>query len=137
MSGDDLERIDGTILRMIGYCNDIAEIIHRSGDFQVFVSDFTYYNSAIFLLGQIGENTKQIYPWLSSNTDYDWSSVVRTRDLLYHNYSNVNYGRVWDMMNNDVPDVLQLLKELHEDIISRPLVSENRKKRRIFGLFKR
>ena len=62
----------------------------------------------------IGEASKQIpievkeaYP------DVEWKAVARMRDRLIHHYFGVDYGLIWDTIQEDIP----LLREQVTQII--------------------
>lgn len=112
MSGVDPERVRNTLEGMITYCERIAYHMHRFGGREEFMKDWSYQDACVMILGQIGESTKSIEPWLKAHRDYDWSLVIRFRDFAYHNYSKTKYGMVWKMISEDVPELLGILREL-------------------------
>jgi uncharacterized protein with HEPN domain len=112
MSGDDPERVRNTLESMIAYCERIAYHMHRFGGRNEFLKDWSYQDACVMILGQIGESAKTIEPWLVSHHGYNWSRVIRFRDFAYHNYSKTKYEMVWKMISEDVPELLDILKEL-------------------------
>lgn len=109
----DLERARDGITRISGYCDRIAFHMHRFGGRKEFLKDWSYQDSCIMILAQIGEEAKKIEPWLTaSRPDYDWKSVIRFRDFAYHNYPSTNYEIVWEIISKDIPELMNILSEI-------------------------
>ena len=112
MFGPDEERFYGSIEKLLEYCDRIAIYMHRFGGKDAFLTDMAYQDACVMVLGQIGETCKTIEPQLRTRSDYDWSTVIRFRDFIYHNYSSTRYDIVWGIMVNDIPAVQKILMKI-------------------------
>ena len=108
----DLERVRGSLDRMMDYCDRIAFHMHRFGGKEEFLKDWSYQDACVMILAQIGEEAKRIESWLKSKNTYGWSDVIRFRDFAYHNYQSTDYSIVWEIISIDVPQLYNVLKEL-------------------------
>jgi len=48
--------------------------------------------------------------------EIDWSAIIGMRHRLIHGYETVNYDIVWDAVQNDLPDLIERLDVLIEDL---------------------
>ena len=98
------------------FLNDVAEacgtIIERSRhrNFSDFVSNGEFRDSVILQLIILGESsnyltdrTKDLYPGAP------WREVIGLRNLLIHKYWTVDHLKIWKVVQEDVPQLLELL----------------------------
>lgn len=61
----------------------------------------------------IGEATKRLSPeFRQSHPQVPWKDIAGMRDIIVHNYDQINIQVVWDVVQNDLPDLLTLLNSL-------------------------
>lgn len=61
----------------------------------------------------IGEATKRLSPeFRQSHPQVPWKDIAGMRDIVVHNYDQINIQVVWDVVQNDLPDLLTLLNSL-------------------------
>ena len=62
-------------------------------------------NSAVLLkLMLIGEAIKRLSPdFRQAHADLDWKGYAGFRDVLIHQYDDVNLNTVWDIVSNELP----------------------------------
>ena len=80
--------------------------------FEDFMEDETLKRAVVRSLEIIGEATKKIpadfkVKW---NT-IPWKNMAGMRDRLIHDYIGVNYGIVWDVLKNKIPDMNKQISE--------------------------
>ena len=80
--------------------------------FEDFIEDETLKRAVVRSLEIIGEATKKIpadfkVKW---NT-IQWKNMAGMRDRLIHDYIGVNYGIVWDVLKNKIPDMNKQISE--------------------------
>ena len=64
----------------------------------------------------IGEAAKRIPDAMKSNyKNVSWKEIAGTRDRLIHDYGDVDFNGVWDIIKKDLP----LLKEQMKEIIKK------------------
>ena len=40
-----------------------------------------------------------------------WTQIIGMRHRLVHDYGNINYDVVWDVVENDLPDLISALEQ--------------------------
>jgi len=65
----------------------------------------------------IGEAVKKLPNDLK--TEYhqiEWKKIAGLRDILIHDYFGINYKILWDITQNQVPDLRDKIKKISKDI---------------------
>ena len=55
---------------------------------------------------RISQETREAHP------DIPWPKIIAMRNRLVHAYFEINLRRVWEVVQNDVPDLIALLEPL-------------------------
>ena len=131
---------------MIGYCEDVMYLRHRYSKKEYLSNKYTQYTFST-PLSQIGEHAKRIDVWLENHYRYEWSNVIRSRDLIDHHYSSVDFEILWGIIDNDIPELYDILKELYDKVDALPdedfrtitgrRVTESKPRKRIWNHFQR
>ncbi len=56
--------------------------------------------------GRISQKTKNAYPYVP------WRDMTRMRNIMIHEYDNVDLKIVWDTVQNDLPKLTEALKKI-------------------------
>ena len=65
----------------------------------------------------MGEATKRLSQELrSNNSDIPWRQMAGFRDMLIHDYSKIDVGEVWAVIDQDLPMIKPRLVELLEHV---------------------
>lgn len=68
-------------------------------------------DSMLFRMIQISENAKNLTEdYKNSNSDIPWSAMSGLRNRIVHDYGNVDLNVVFDTLKNDIPELLDILK---------------------------
>lgn len=68
-------------------------------------------------LGIIGEAVKNIPDeFRKQHPDIPWQDIAGMRDKLIHEYSGIKLGRVWNVIEKDLPDLKKNLGSLMKKI---------------------
>jgi uncharacterized protein with HEPN domain len=105
---DDLiyiEHILNSIDRIQSYIYDM--------DQTAFYSDFITQDAVVRQLEIIGEATKRIsQDFRNKNQDIPWTDIAGMRDVLIHDYIDVDFDIVWKTATESIPNLRDLLKRL-------------------------
>ena len=84
--------------------------------YKEFIHDDLHFDAVLRNLEVIGEAVKNIseetritYP------NVKWRKIAGYRDIVAHEYFGVNEETVWDIVKNQVPDLLEIVKTMLED----------------------
>ena len=84
--------------------------------YKEFIHDDLHFDAVLRNLEVIGEAVKNIseetritYPKVK------WRKIAGFRDIVAHEYFGVNEETVWDIVKNEVPDLLEIVKTMLEE----------------------
>ena len=100
---------------IVDYCDDIQEavdLIERSYD--RFIADKQSQYSIAFSIMQIGELVGKLSEELRASTkqEIDWPAVKGMRNIIVHDYGEVQLSVVWNVATLDIPP-LKAICEAH------------------------
>lgn len=99
------------------YLHHIRERCKRVGDCarsgrEEFFGNVVYQDAVMRNLEIIGEAAKRISPDLREQlTVLPWRQIAGLRDVLIHDYPNLDLERVWLIANRDVPELLRVIED--------------------------
>lgn len=97
---------------ILNSCARIGEII-KNLDFEAFKQDFTAQEALIFNLQVIGEATKNLSDELKfEHDDLPWADIAAMRNIIVHEYFNVDLGIVWQTAQTRIPELQKRVKEV-------------------------
>ena len=93
------------ILRINAYTKDLT--------FEQFLEDKKTQDAVVRNLEIIGEAAKNISEESKSRfPQIPWKDLAGVRDKLIHHYFGVNFDIVWNIVKQELPDVLSQLEEI-------------------------
>lgn len=102
---------------------DILEAIQRimeyTGEFEweIFISDYKTQDAVVRNLEIIGEAVKNISENLRLKyPKIPWREMAATRDRLTHHYFGVNQEIVWQIVQDDLPELLTQINHLLSEL---------------------
>ena len=110
----DKERVNKTVLKkIIGYCDNVGELIERFGSYENFVSDFAYQMAAGMCIIQIGELTTRLSEeFKERHSEIEWKPIKAVRNIFVHDYEETDFKMVWDALTDDIPDLKRKLEKI-------------------------
>jgi len=115
-------------LRDLSYLADMIEAIQHIFDYTegLVYSDFLEHTMArdavLRNIQVIGEATKRLSDGLRQNyPDVPWREIAGMRDKVIHDYFEVNYATVWDVIQADLPQLFHQVQAILEKIEDQPI----------------
>jgi uncharacterized protein with HEPN domain len=95
------------IIKIKRYCDDINASVERFGKSkEIFASDSDYRNSCAMSILQIGELANRLSENFRNQHDKIlWRQIVDMRNILAHDYVNLDLNRIWVSIETDIPEL--------------------------------
>jgi len=78
---------------------------------EVFFANAIYQDAVMRNLEIIGEAAKRISPELRDAIKLPWRQISGLRDVLIHDYPNLDLERIWLVASRDVPELLRAIDD--------------------------
>jgi len=88
-------------------CVRVQECVQAGRD--VFFGNAIYQDAAMRNLEIMGEAAKRISPELRESLKLPWRQIAGLRDVLIHDYPNLDLERIWLVASRDVPELLRAI----------------------------
>lgn len=63
----------------------------------------------------IGEATKRLSAeFKTRHSQIPWKDIAGMRDIVVHDYNRIDLETIWDVVQNDLPELIQFLNSLQE-----------------------
>lgn len=93
-------------------CN-IETFLAETDNFIAFASNKILCHAVIYNLQCLGENVYKLSKeFLESHPEIDWEAIEGLRHVLVHDYYQVSMERVWAIIQDDLPDLKDYLKNI-------------------------
>lgn len=107
---------DNLYIIHIGECISRIENYTKEGK-DAFFSDQKTQDAVLRNLQTLSEAAKQLSDTLKeSHPDIDWRGIVAFRNVLVHDYLGINFVRVWQIIENDLPALKQKIEVILKEI---------------------
>ena len=107
-----MSRDDAYLLDILQAARLALEYIHEA-TVEAFVEDVRLQDSVIRRLEIIGEAARRVseaarleYPQLP------WREMVAMRNIVIHEYNNLDLTIIWDAVKNDLPPLIEALQQI-------------------------
>ena len=106
------------INHMIKHIENIFSAQERFGnDYQEFISDKDYFNSVCMSLLQIGELANHLTKdFTAIYTSIPWKSIIGLRNIVAHEYGQLDTETVWATITDDIPELYEKFKKISASI---------------------
>lgn len=65
----------------------------------------------------IGEAIKNLPDWFRSKyPEIPWRNIAGARDIFIHGYFQVNLEKIWDIIQNNLPNLKQKIQKIKKDM---------------------
>lgn len=107
-----MSRDEGTLLDIVRAARLILEFTEGL-DRESFLGDAKTQSAVLHQLLILGEAVKRLsLEFRGKHPEVPWALVAGMRDVLIHEYNEVDLEEVWRATKRDVPDLLRLLQPL-------------------------
>ena len=98
--------------KMIAYGEKITAYC-KTETYDTFSKNTMLIEACVFNLSQIGELARKLdESFTAAHMDIPWSQLRGLRNRIVHDYEGVNLTLAWDIIHEDLPDLIQKLKQL-------------------------
>jgi len=77
-----------------------------------FLNDKILSSAVLFKFSVIGEAVIHVETSLLDKYEYTWHKVRAFRNLISHEYFNIKLDAVWDIIENDLPELKQIIETI-------------------------
>jgi len=111
--------MDNKNIRMIKKIIDYAEKILAycsALNKETFLGDHKLVEASVFNIIQIGEATRQLSDdFMTKYNNIPWNEICGLRNRIVHDYEGIDLPLIWDIICNDLLDLIRQLNEILED----------------------
>ncbi|NJR52107.1 MAG: DUF86 domain-containing protein [Leptolyngbyaceae cyanobacterium CSU_1_3] len=100
----------------------LLDIYNATQRILIFATDLTKANLAtneekqsaiLYQVIVVGEATKRLsIDFRNTYPNIPWKDIAGMRDILAHQYDRVNLDTLWDVIQNDIPELIELITPL-------------------------
>ena len=109
------EKDRGYLIDILQTCELIVKHTQNIS-FDAFMKNQEKQAAIIYWIEIIGEASKRISQTLKDHYKWiKWRKMAGMRDVLIHNYADVDYHIVWKVATVDIPDLMEQIKQVLKD----------------------
>ncbi|MCM1578306.1 MAG: DUF86 domain-containing protein [Ruminococcus sp.] len=100
------------------YAVKISEFVCECANEKDFINDLKTCSACSLYLIQIGELAKKQLSDEARNltSDIPWKRIYGLRNRIVHGYEDVNFTMIWDIINNDIPDLIKKISQTLDNV---------------------
>jgi len=103
------------IRKIISYAEKVVKYCEEVSDKDGFMRNTMLVESSVFNLSQIGELVNKLDSlFTSKHSDIPWRALYGLRSRIVHDYEGVNFSLVWDIVKDDLPELIIKLKSVND-----------------------
>ena len=113
MNNKDLHRLE----HIIEHANDLQSFLSQiNNDFSTYIDNPLYFNAINMSIAQIGELANGLSEEFRAETkeQIPWNGIRRMRNVLVHEYADVDAEQVWETARKDIPARARFCREIIE-----------------------
>ncbi|MFM7548492.1 MAG: DUF86 domain-containing protein [Cyanobacteriota bacterium] len=107
-----MHRDDATLLDIASAAN--RAVAYAAGiEKSALLNDDEKQSAILYQVIVLGEATKRLSPeFCSQHPEIPWKDMAGMRDILVHQYDCISFNTLWDVIQQDIPQLLSLLVPL-------------------------
>ena len=104
--------------KIIGYCDDVENLMKMFGTgLEDFEKNFAFQYACGMCIIQIGELTTRLdEDFKEKNLEIEWNQIKGLRNIFAHDYESVKFEVLWEILNEDIPDLKEKLQKIFEQM---------------------
>lgn len=109
------ERTDSDQQSIQDIWNAAQEILNFTAgmDYEALSADRRTQSAVLYEILIIGEAANRLSPeFRSQHSSIPWKDIIGMRNILAHQYDKVDTEVVWDVVHQDIPELLSLIQPL-------------------------
>ena len=113
----DRTRVNRIVVKkIIEYCDDIKDYMNQvNATYEVYLANKMFRSAVDMCILQIGELTKRLSDdFKAQHSEIPWQSIKAMRNVLVHEYEEVNLESAWEDLTEDVPELKAQLEKILE-----------------------
>lgn len=111
-----MKKDPNVFLKHILECIDLIEEYSKDLSKENFKSNIKIQDAIIRRLEIIGEAARNLPDeFKSSYLDTQWKKIIAARNILVHFYFGVDLNTIWNIVNNDLPQLKKQVESMLED----------------------
>ena len=100
-----IEKMIEIIEKLEGYVSD--------NDYESFSGNDMMIDACVFNLSQLGEVANRIdEAYEEAHPEIPWRQVYGLRNRIIHDYEGINLKLIWEIIKDDLPELLEKLKDI-------------------------
>jgi uncharacterized protein with HEPN domain len=101
------KNIIGYAEKILSYCSELSE--------DTFLANDMLTEACVFNIIQIGESTCQLSDdFKTKHANIPWRKIRGLRNHIVHDYGGIDHPLIWDIICNDLLELIQQLNEIVE-----------------------
>ena len=102
---------------LIGAAYDsLITVFNRVKDKQAFLQDEILQDATLMRLLEAGEYLARVrdghQEYYEAHHSHAWNSLIGVRNIIAHGYAQVDRGKVWDIVQDELPGLIAELEKL-------------------------
>lgn len=108
------------ILESIDYITEWSHDIKKADDFLLSINKIMVFNACVMRLQVIGEQVGKLLKMTPSPLDkfpeIPWHAIYDMRNLISHEYSNIDEDIIFTTIKEDLPELRTIIKKIEHEI---------------------
>jgi uncharacterized protein with HEPN domain len=105
-------RDDASLLDILNACRAISEFTEGLS-FDQYLADYKTQLSVERLFEIIGEAARRVSAeYIEVHDDLPWTKMIGMRNIMAHQYDNIDFEVVWKVIRVDIPDLMRRIEPL-------------------------
>ncbi len=100
------------VAKLIGYSNKLLRYCEGLS-YEQFASDEKTVEACVFNLSQMGELANRVDDEFAQvHSEVPWKLLYGLRNRIVHDYEGVNLKLIWEIISDDIPELLDALNKI-------------------------